>query len=1146
MATQKPRGGKGPSGRGDTAPVEIDVRDLADRSLTSAKVVLAPYPQGGAVLLEFDEHTGTYHGTVAPGRYRATVTNRGSERQERRVDVPPAGTREAFILGAPGLPFYYRGRVKMPFEPRPELVALVLRAAKGEADAELAQTARGLGLTPVETSEEIRRAQGRLFRLPRTAAADQGAEIARRLEAIRGVAHAGQVVGLRERSLSFLTGELVARFEPHVTEVEVRKVAAEFRLEVLRPVSYSPNTWHFRAADATGYRLLDLAARLAELDLVDWAEPNLVTTVELDTVVPTDFLWNGVWDRQLVGCPDAWQGLQNAGLQRYGEPTLIIAVVDQGLESAAGVPQNPEFQGNVSNGTSKVYRLFDFINLVPDNDNPIGAHGMGVAGVCGARADNPSPVPGVGEGLAGAAPNCRMMGLIFPFTDVDIADMFIWAAGFNPNSPRVGFPAAISPGADVFTCSIGFGSGAAISGVAMAMLDYLTTYGRGGKGCPCFFSTGNANTNIFPTHRPWAAYDRSIAIAASTLAADGTTEIRAPTSGWGTNIQFCAPSHRGGVHNPPASYLTLSCGLAGQGQLIGHATAQTALTAAVALGGTTLQVTSVAGFAVGGIVLLELPGNAGWETVMITGAPNSVTNQIPVAPTLNAHIAGAPVATGPVGFDWFGGTSSATPLSAGLAALVLSANPALSWVELRQILRDSAQKINAPTTEVHPTNPAGDFRWRDANGAFSLVTGLPPVWSPGYGFGRLDAVAAVQDALVYGFTRDVMVRENLADVGAVPSGGVIWNSPDIWVRNVDPAIEGAAGLPAGYGSLPPHQPPIAGQVNWVYGRFKNNGTAASLDFYVRLYLTHWPGAEFTYPASFTPTTRPGAAVPSPLVPGTYLIGEVKYTGLAAGASDIVKLPWPVALIPPENVVVSGSTIHWHPCLLIEISPHDGPVPSGTHVWDDNNLAQKNISIVYTDAPGDFEVAAVVGNADGRVRTLTLELDRKGVPPQVRLWVDLLNPRLKERLRGLVKEPQEPVGEEVTVTLLEEARVRVEPGGWERRRSGTVTTLPARTQLRRTAVGIQEERATFTLAHYAGREVAFLAPHGTTRIAGILAVGEPLMIVIGGHVPDGMPPAVYTIGINQRDSDGVLTGGLGIELNVRKPEPPGQAKKRGGR
>jgi hypothetical protein len=112
------------------------------------------------------------------------------------------------------------------------------------------------------------------------------------------------------------------------------------------------------------------------------------------------------------------------------------------------------------------------------------------------------------------------MGLMFPSTEVDQADMYIWAAGFDPNSPRFGFPAPISPGADVFSTSIGFGAWAPISGTASAMLDHLMTYGRGGKGCLCFFSAGNADNN-FTTYRPWAAYEKTFGMAAWTSGCRG-------------------------------------------------------------------------------------------------------------------------------------------------------------------------------------------------------------------------------------------------------------------------------------------------------------------------------------------------------------------------------------------------------------------------------------------------------------------------------------------------------------------------------------------------------------------------------------------------------------------------------------------------
>lgn len=71
----------------------------------------------------------------------------------------------------------------------------------------------------------------------------------------------------------------------------------------------------------------------------------------------------------------------------------------------------------------------------------------------------------------------------------------------------------------------------------------------------------------------------------------------------------------------------------------------------------------------------------------------------------------------------FGGTSSACPGVAGVAALVLSANPALRWDEVKQVLRESADRID---------NTPGEY---DETGH-----------SPRYGFGRVNAAAAVSQA----------------------------------------------------------------------------------------------------------------------------------------------------------------------------------------------------------------------------------------------------------------------------------------------------------------------------------------------------------------------------------------------------------------
>lgn len=73
--------------------------------------------------------------------------------------------------------------------------------------------------------------------------------------------------------------------------------------------------------------------------------------------------------------------------------------------------------------------------------------------------------------------------------------------------------------------------------------------------------------------------------------------------------------------------------------------------------------------------------------------------------------------------DDFGGTSSATPLAAGVAALVLSADPTLASTEVRDVLTSTAEKIDAARAKYR-------------NG-----------YSTQYGFGRVNAEAAVAAAL---------------------------------------------------------------------------------------------------------------------------------------------------------------------------------------------------------------------------------------------------------------------------------------------------------------------------------------------------------------------------------------------------------------
>jgi len=92
----------------------------------------------------------------------------------------------------------------------------------------------------------------------------------------------------------------------------------------------------------------------------------------------------------------------------------------------------------------------------------------------------------------------------------------------------------------------------------------------------------------------------------------------------------------------------------------------------------------------------------------------------------------------------FGGTSSACPLVAGVAALMLSVNPDLTRVQVQTILQNTADKVDT------------------AGGAY--VSGR----SNKYGYGRVNALRAVQEAAPA--TRTISGR--IADAGNIAISGV--------------------------------------------------------------------------------------------------------------------------------------------------------------------------------------------------------------------------------------------------------------------------------------------------------------------------------------------------------------------------------------
>ena len=98
------------------------------------------------------------------------------------------------------------------------------------------------------------------------------------------------------------------------------------------------------------------------------------------------------------------------------------------------------------------------------------------------------------------------------------------------------------------------------------------------------------------------------------------------------------------------------------------------------------------------------------------------------------------------------GTSSATPVLSGVIALMLEANPNLSWRDVKHILAMTADKINNSTAAMpHP----GGSSWGLSGHAYDYVyvkNHADIYFSNTYGFGRANALRAVQMAKTYSST----------------------------------------------------------------------------------------------------------------------------------------------------------------------------------------------------------------------------------------------------------------------------------------------------------------------------------------------------------------------------------------------------------
>lgn len=661
--------------------LRVQVEDAAANPQTEATISIED--ESGRRHLLRSLETGDYEATGVPsGHYHVEVSKEGFKTEEYEVELDVGSNRLALTIGTEGQLYYYAGGAKIYLERGEEQLLLAVRGrGAGQRAEAILETYRlaGAARDPQAVAAPTRRDQS----FVRVEAEEPGGDPRGALkQAISALESEGfrVIPALKiQRGAgppTGLTNRLLVRFADEIGDAEVARTAERHGLTVQRRVPSAGNAHLLSTNDLPSYSLLDTARQLLDEPAVELVEPDLLIELEVDQYSPNDTLFNLQTHLPLINSDDAWETLGDYDLAlRGGSPGVCIAIFD----TDGVAPNHPDLIANLTDGTSKLIVSFDFVSMVAQTvANLDGDHGTQCAGTATAAFDN-------NRGIAGVAPNCHLIGaeLPSPATGTEMADAFLWAAGIDNGNTDPAFPALPSQPADVISNSWG-STGTALSAALQGAFDRLTDDGREGRGCIVTFSLGNLGYVQFSNQRTYAAYNRTIAVGASINVSptNPVTSSQADPNGNFNNIATAVDTRA--LYSPFGPEIDLvapshTCYAPAGGGLVDPTTSS------VRVG-----------------------------TGALDGCPGAgVCNDYATT---------------------FGGTSHASPTVAGAAALVMSANPLLSWQEVRAILRRTAVRIDAGNT-----NAIGQWVDNDGDGFAEF--------SQWYGYGRLDVAAAVQEAL---------------------------------------------------------------------------------------------------------------------------------------------------------------------------------------------------------------------------------------------------------------------------------------------------------------------------------------------------------------------------------------------------------------
>ena len=388
---------------------------------------------------------------------------------------------------------------------------------------------------------------------------------------------------------------------------------------------------------------------------------------------------------------------------------VTVAVLDSGLEIA-----HEDLVDNIISGS------YDFLNSDTDPTNPAndGDHGTSVAGLIAAKGWN-------NKGGRGVAPNASLIGYNYLKNQSLSNQLKAW--GSNP---------PVSVDIDIYNMSYGAGYGVDEND------DPNTTYNL-----PSYLSSSyiaGLTNGLSLRNNKGAIYIKSSGndygtSATSNCGSDLTcTDMMIDNySAMPYIIHVGALQANGGVssYTTPGSALWIS-GFGGEN---GNNTSHSGINAAA--GNKPAMMTTDQSTCSKGYTKTGVSAGSGKNYNAFNNGDHAENSSCNYTSTFN-------------------GTSSAAPTVAGVVALMLEANPALTWRDVKHIIATTADQVGSDSDYTYTFRGIKQYEWETNSAGYKFHN-----W---FGFGKIDAAEAVTTAASYtANSRGSFVSTNFVNSGSI-------------------------------------------------------------------------------------------------------------------------------------------------------------------------------------------------------------------------------------------------------------------------------------------------------------------------------------------------------------------------------------------